>query len=54
MGNLDKSNATEVIEQIEEPNSIVDKIENFIDWNLVSIVSIWLFLSFTFFFIFVH
>ena len=32
---------------------LINKIESGIDWNLVSIFSIWIFLSFTFFCIFI-
>ena len=41
-------------ESKETPKTdLIDKIESGIDWNLISIFSIWIFLSFTFFCIFV-
>ncbi len=32
---------------------LINKIESGVDWNLISIFSIWIFLSFTFFCIFI-
>ncbi len=50
---------TENLEEIDvvknQPNSkdLLESFESSIDWNLVSIFSIWIFLFFTFFCIFV-
>lgn len=36
-----------------QKKDFIEKFESSIDWNLISIFSIWIFLSFTFFCIFV-
>lgn len=47
-------NLNEDKERKETPKiDLINKIESEVDWNLISIFSIWIFLSFTFFCIFV-
>lgn len=37
-----------------ENNSLIDKIERAVDWNLLAISAIWIFLVLTFFCIFIQ
>ncbi len=38
---------------VDSEKSILEKIENSFDWNLIALVSIWVFLLATFFLIFI-
>lgn len=38
---------------VDSEKSILEKIENSFDWNLIALVSIWFFLLATFFLIFI-
>ena len=49
---LDNNQDLEKKEELQKKD-LIEKFESSIDWNLISIFSIWIFLTFTFFCIFV-
>ena len=51
--NPELNNNQDLEEKVIQKKDLIEKIESDIDWNLISIFSIWIFLSFTFFCIFV-
>ena len=51
--NPELNNNQDLEEKVIQKKDLIEKLESDIDWNLISIFSIWIFLSFTFFCIFV-